>query len=103
MKTFLDPKIAEFIYTGLIAGFGGFSNYLYKYSKDGKDFKAVSFFINISLAFFIGNVVGSFLPETFQYRDGMLLISGFVCYPLLDTIEKKAPSIITNAISKKSR
>ena len=53
------------------------------------------FFINLFLAFFIGYVVGQFLPENTVYRDGLLAISGFSSFPILTLIEKKfAPYIV---------
>ena len=47
------------------------------------------FAINLFLAFFIGWVVGQFLPVS-GFRDGLIAISGFSAFPILDIMEKKA-------------
>ena len=87
MPTEITNKVAEFISTGVIWSFGGASFYLYKVSK-WQSFKFWMFLINLILAFFIGYVIGKFL-EPSNYRDGIIAISGFSSFPILELLEKK--------------
>ncbi len=74
--------------------FGGSAYYLYLVSKWQK-FIFSMFVINLFLAFFIGYVVGQFLPDNTAYRDWLLAISGFTSFPILSLLEKKfAPYIV---------
>lgn len=95
----LDPKVKFYLLTGFISAFGALVNLLYQYSKG----KAISFsltLVTLIIGFFCGNLVGSFLPMDFEYRDGLLMIAGFGCYPLLDMLENNMNKILSSFISK---
>ena len=50
--------------------------------------------------FFTGNLIGGFLPKDFVYRDGVLMLAGFGCYPVLDFIEKNLPTLAERLVDK---
>jgi hypothetical protein len=92
-------KLAVTLMTnGVLATFGAAANYLYAYAHKGKDLHFLQFVVTLFLGFFVGNVVGNFLPHDFAYRDGTLLVAGFSCYPLLRAFETKFPEIFTSRL-----
>lgn len=80
-------KIVNFLSTGIITAFGAFAQYVYYISK-GKKFRVSTLLTNIVLGFFIGNVVGSFVPVGTFGRDGVLLIAGFGLWPILVVLDE---------------
>lgn len=99
MLDFLDTKVKLYLLTGLISAFGALANLLYQYSK-GKQISFSLTIITIVIGFFVGNLVGSFIPMDFEYRDGLLMVAGFGCYPLLDMLESNLNNIFKNLFSK---
>lgn len=99
MFDYLDSKIKYYLVTGLISAFGALANLLYQHTK-GKEISVAYTLITILIGFFAGNLVGSFLPSEFEYRDGLLMVAGFGCYPLLDLLEYNMNKIIKNLFSK---
>ena len=95
MQQEILSKLWDILSTGAIGAFGGASFYLYKVSR-GQDFKFSLFVINMLLAFFIGYVVGKFLSPS-DYRDGIIAISGFSSFPILDFLEKRWLYIVVQA------
>jgi len=85
--------LSNFLYTWLLSVFGAISNYLYVLSK-WKAFKWSTLIINVILWFYVWNVIGSFIPEWYEYRDWVLLIWWFIVWNVLEIIEKKWPEII---------
>ena len=47
------------------------------------------FCVNMFLAFFVGNMVGSLIPDS-QFKDGLLMTAGFCTYPILNIIETQS-------------
>jgi len=80
-------KIQDFLVAGMLGGMGGISAYLYNLMKHNQPFKITGFLLNTFLAFFIGNVIGSFIPLDYAYRDGILMIAGYSCWPMLSLAE----------------
>lgn len=84
VTTFID-RISDLAAAGVLASFGGAAQALYQLYKGDKPFSIVSFGICVLLSFFVGQVVGSLIPSSLeQYHDGLLLMSGFCVFPLLD-------------------
>lgn len=95
-------KIFALIIGGLYGAFGSIVHYLYEIVRDdNRDFSFGIFVVNGILGFFIGQVAGSFIPETFAYKDGILLISGFLVYQILDFIESHGLSLLLKKIRNK--
>lgn len=85
-------------YTWGIGTFWGLSYYLYQISK-WKDFSWIQFIINWVLAFFVWYVVGQFLPPS-DYTNGLLAISWFSSYWILQFLEQRGANLILKNITK---
>lgn len=83
----LPDKVMKFLQFGSLAGFGAAANYLYVTVMQGKRFVWAMFFANLFIAFFTGNMVGAFLPEGHQFRDGIIMASGYCAFPVLALVE----------------
>ena len=80
--------LKEWLISGLVGAFGAFGRILYSYSKGHKT-SIVKTIVTILVGFFVGNLVGSFIPIDMKYRDGILMVAGFGCYPILDILEQR--------------
>ena len=94
--------LSKFLYTWLLWVFGALSNYLYILSK-WRAFKFWTLIINIVLWFYIWNVIGSFIPEWYEYRDWLLLLWGFMIWNILEIIETKWPIILKRILENKKK
>lgn len=94
-------KLSQILTAGLLSMFGGIAAYIYQNVKHEKKFSLGAFCIISFLAFFAGNLVGSFIPNTFSYRDGVLMLTGFVSFPLLGLLEEKGKHIIVRLIESR--
>ena len=99
MDVFDQERLKMYLLTGFISAFGAVVNLLYQKSK-GKTVSLALILITLVIGFFVGNVVGSFIPKDFEYRDGTLLIAGFGCYPFLDILESNMKNIIEKFFKK---
>jgi len=96
----LEPQLKFYLISGTIGAFGAGANAVYSSIKG----RPLSFFFiigSVILGFFVGNLVGSFLPPNFQYRDGTLMVAGFASFPILDLIESKASLVFNKLISNR--
>jgi hypothetical protein len=96
----LGPQLKFYLISGTIGAFGAVANAVYSSIKG----RPLSFFFivgSVVLGFFVGNLVGSFLPPDFQYRDGTLMVAGFASFPILDLIESKASLVFNRLINSK--
>ena len=93
-KVEIIRKGLEFIMTWTIWLFGWATYYLYQVSKWQK-FKIWMFFVNMACAFFIGWLIGQFIPSQTAYRDWLIAIWWFSAFPILAFLETQWPKIIT--------
>lgn len=94
----IDGKLVELFQEGLVATVGGITNYFYYLEKHKRKLRALSFITNCILSFFVGMVIGDFMPEG-DYSYGLLMIAGFCCYPILGHYEKKVIGMIEGVSS----
>ena len=96
----LGHQVKFYLISGLIGAFGAVANAIYA-SMKGR--KLSWFFVlgSIVLGFFVGNLVGSFLPPDFKYRDGTLMVAGFAAFPILDILEARVSSAFAKFIGNK--
>lgn len=83
-------EIAKFVYFGLLGTLGGVAAYVYRLTTNGGKFHFWLFLGNVFLAFFVGKMVGTWLPESTlhpEYRDGLVMATGFCAYPILRILE----------------
>lgn len=100
IAAFID-RISELAAAGVLASFGGAAQALYQLYKGEKQFSVISFSICVILSFFVGQVVGSFIPDTMQqYHDGLLLMSGFCVFPLLDIFNAYITKLVKVLLNK---
>jgi hypothetical protein len=96
--SFID-RISDLAAAGILASFGGAAQALYQSYKGSKPFSLISFIVCVLLSFFVGQVVGSLIPETLsQYHDGILLMSGFSVFPLLDLFNAYISKLIVHLL-----
>lgn len=94
-------RIMEAATVGILATAGGVANYLHAvYIKRQKEFSVVMFVMNILLAFFVGNLVGSFLEQSYRYRDGIIMMAGYCTFPILSIIDTHGRLLIKKLIKK---
>lgn len=93
-------KLSQLLAAGVMSTFGGVAAYVYQSVKNDKKFSFGSFLISAFLSFFAGNLVGSFIPLSYEYRDGLLMIAGFSSFPLLSLIEVKGKTWITMIVER---
>ena len=92
-------NFVAFILGGLYAAFGGMVHFLYQSSRKPEiQFSWLMFFINIIVAFYVGQVIWDFVPAATDGRGGLLMLAGFLAYPILDFIEKNGVRYIVKRI-----
>lgn len=85
---FLVDRLLEALIAGGIGIFGGVSAYVYRLTKTREKFNVWSFVAAVIIAFFVGNVFGTFVPKDLTYRDGLFMLCGFLSYPILGLLER---------------
>lgn len=90
----LAQKFCGYSVAGILSLFGGGASYVYDTVKKGKKFNIALFLANLFLAFFVGNVVGEFIPHELHYRDGLIMICGFSTWPVLDLLQDRGLALI---------
>lgn len=93
-------KLFDMAVAGFLSAFGGVAAYVYKTIRDDTGFKTSHFFMNAFLAFFIGNMVGGFIPQGTSFRDGFLMLAGFSTWPLLGVLEYYGKRAILRYLDK---
>lgn len=93
-------KLFDMAMAGLLSAFGGVAAYVYKTIRDDTGFKMSQFLMNAFLAFFIGNMVGGFIPQGTSFRDGILMLAGFSTWPLLGVLEYYGKRAILRYLDK---
>lgn len=96
----LMERVGDMMQFGILASLGGLANYLYITVYQEKKFSFIMMLVNLFLAFYVGNVVGSFIPEENKYRDGLLLVCGFCTYPILSVVETQSKRFLTAILNR---
>ena len=91
--------IKVYLVTGTVSMFGALAHVLYQVTH-GRAFSIGFLLVSLFFGFFTGNLIGGFLPKDFVYRDGVLMLAGFGCYPVLDFIEKNLPTLAERLVDK---
>lgn len=76
-------QAAALIKSGLLAAFGGLVGHLVDNVKRGSKFSWPAFAVAVLVAFFVGQVLGNWLPHEMYGRDGVLMVAGTSGYPML--------------------
>ncbi len=80
--------------SGLLAAFGGVVGYLVDVTHHGKAFSWIGYAIFVMTAFFVGQVLDSWLPDELPGRGGVLMVAGTAAYPVLLTLQAKVNDLI---------
>lgn len=79
---------------GILGAFGGIANYYYLNVTKNRKFLWGVLFANIILAFFLGKVLGSFIDEENEFRDGIVMLIGFFAFPIINILEARVVAFI---------
>jgi hypothetical protein len=93
-------QLKALLASGILGLFGALANVLYN-SLKGRKVKVSYITFMLIIGFFVGNLVGSFIPLDFSYRDGFIMIAGFGCYNILNALEDKVVGLIMKIFDKK--
>lgn len=89
MDKFLE-ELARWSQMGWLGAFGGAAAYVYGATAKNKPFRWIGFAANLFVAFFVGRMMGDLygaLGWSMDYRDGLVMASGFCAYPILRMLE----------------
>lgn len=86
----IQRKIIEIIAPTWVALYWGAAYHFYKVSK-GEAFIFWKFLLSLFLAWFVGYVAWKIMPDALNtdLRDGLIAMSGFSTFPILDLLERK--------------
>lgn len=98
-------EVVKYFRDAILGGSGGLVAYLYHYAKlRQKDPKAkmdvVAFLINGIVGAFMAYCFGGLVPETLEYRDGVVGIIGVVGFGLMGAIESRFVEHIMSKVMK---
>ncbi|AXF41438.1 hypothetical protein SHAb15599_00074 [Acinetobacter phage SH-Ab 15599] len=94
----LFERFYELLIAGGVGIFGGIASYIYRLTQSKEPFNGWLLLASIVIAFFVGNVAGSFVPKDLYYRDGLFMILGFLSYPILALLEKDGMSWLKSIV-----
>ena len=101
----MNEKILAVVISGIYGVFGSIAHYFWEVmQKEEVNFNPAFFLINGFLGFFIGVVIGDFIPQDMTGRDGIILICGFLVYQVLQLLEDGGLAILLKklGINKKN-
>ena len=86
-------EAAMVLKSGLLAAAGGVVGYLVDVQR-GKQFSWMQYGVFILVAFFVGQVLDSFLHVTMPGKGGVLMVAGTSAYPILVVLQTKVSNLI---------
>ncbi len=86
-------EAAMVLKSGLLAAAGGVVGYLVDVQR-GKQFSWMQYGVFILVAFFVGQVLDSFLPMEMPGKGGVLMVAGTSAYPILVVLQTKVAQLI---------
>lgn len=90
-------ETAMLIKSGALAAFGGMVGYLVDVTHGQKSFSWIGYGVFVATAFFVGQVLDSWLPSDLPGRGGILMVAGTTAYPVLQGLRTRAIAIIERA------
>ncbi len=82
------------IKSGALAAFGGIVGYLVDVANKDKAFSWISYAIFVLTAFFVGQVLDSWMPGDLPGRGGVLMVAGTTAYPVLQALRAQVIKIV---------
>lgn len=92
MENPFRTELAGVIASGAYGLFGATVHYLYLIAtKREPKFRLGIFLLNGLFGFYIGVVIGNFVPDSIDQstRDGTIMVAGFLVYQVFDYVEER--------------
>lgn len=83
---------------GVLGSFGGVANFYYLNATKNRKFLWGVLVANVVVAFFLGRVLGSFISEENQFRDGIVMLFGFFAFPLVHVLESRVVAYLDRVL-----
>lgn len=90
-------QAALLIKSGALAAFGGMVGYLVDVTHGQKTFSWYGYGVFVLTAFFVGQILDSWLPSDMPGRGGLLMVAGTTAYPVLQVLRTRALAIVDKA------
>ncbi len=90
-------QAAMLIKSGALAAFGGMVGYLVDVTHGQKTFSWIGYGVFVLTAFFVGQILDSWLPSDMPGRGGLLMVAGTSAYPILQVLRTRALAIVERA------
>lgn len=90
-------QTAMLIKSGCLAAFGGMVGYLVDTVHGSKQFSWIGYGVFVLTAFFVGQILDSWLPGDLPGRGGLLMVAGTSAYPILQVLRTRALAIVERA------
>ena len=87
-------EFVAMVKSGALAAFGGIVGYLVDVANKDKAFSWIAYLIFVLTAFFVGQVLDSWLPGDLPGRGGVLMVAGTTAYPVLQALRTQVIEII---------
>jgi len=90
-------QAAMLIKSGALAAFGGMVGYLVDVTHGQKTFSWLGYGVFVLTAFFVGQILDSWLPSDMPGRGGVLMVAGTTAYPVLQVLRTRALALVDKA------
>jgi hypothetical protein len=87
-------QVAMAIKAGSLAAFGGLVGYLVDVAHSDRKFSWLAYGTFILTAFFVGQVLDSWLPTGMPGRGGLLMVAGTAGYPVLQACRARVVAVV---------
>lgn len=87
-------EFVAMVKSGALAAFGGIVGYLVDVANKDKAFSWIAYLIFVLTAFFVGQVLDSWLPGDLPGRGGVLMVAGTTAYPVLQALRARTLAIV---------
>ena len=82
------------IKSGALAAFGGMVGYLVDVTHGQKTFSWLGYGVFVLTAFFVGQILDSWLPSDLPGRGGLLMVTGTTAYPVLQVLRARTLALV---------
>jgi hypothetical protein len=90
-------QAAMLIKSGALAAFGGMVGYLVDVTHGQKTFSWFGYGVFVLTAFFVGQILDSWLPSDMPGRGGLLMVAGTTAYPVLQVLRARTLALVEKA------
>lgn len=87
-------RAALMVKSGALAAFGGIVGYLVDVTHGQKTFSWLGYGVFVLTAFFVGQILDSWLPSDLPGRGGLLMVAGTTAYPVLQVLRARTLALV---------